>query len=83
MSVSTPPEHHLTLNRLATIARLVAGAAHEVNNALQVSGGSAEADDSANDNVSLDPSRRPLLCKPRARQSTTSARRSGSCRWGN
>lgn len=42
MSVSTPPEHHLTLNRLATIARLVAGAAHEVNNALQVIGGSAE-----------------------------------------
>ena len=42
MSVSTPPEHHLTLNRLATIARLVAGAAHEVNNALQVIGGSTE-----------------------------------------
>jgi signal transduction histidine kinase len=42
MSASTPPEHHLTLNRLATIARLVAGAAHEVNNALQVIGGSAE-----------------------------------------
>jgi signal transduction histidine kinase len=42
MSVSTPPEYHLTLNRLATIARLVAGAAHEVNNALQVIGGSAE-----------------------------------------
>jgi hypothetical protein len=37
MSVSTPPEHHLTLNRLATIARLVAGAAHEVNNALRSS----------------------------------------------
>jgi signal transduction histidine kinase len=42
MSAPTPPEHHLTLNRLATIARLVAGAAHEVNNALQVIGGSAE-----------------------------------------
>jgi signal transduction histidine kinase len=42
MSVSTPPEHHLTVNRLSTIARLVAGAAHEVNNALQVIGGSAE-----------------------------------------
>jgi len=42
MSVPMPPEHHLTLNRLATIARLVAGAAHEVNNALQVIGGSAE-----------------------------------------
>ena len=42
MSVPTPTEHHLTLNRLATIARLVAGAAHEVNNALQVIGGSAE-----------------------------------------
>ena len=42
MSVPTPSEHHLTLNRLATIARLVAGAAHEVNNALQVIGGSAE-----------------------------------------
>jgi two-component system cell cycle sensor histidine kinase/response regulator CckA len=42
MSVPPPPEHHLTLNRLATIARLVAGAAHEVNNALQVIGGSAE-----------------------------------------
>ena len=42
MSVPTPTEHHLTLNRLATVARLVAGAAHEVNNALQVIGGSAE-----------------------------------------
>jgi signal transduction histidine kinase len=42
MSVPTLSEHHLTLNRLATIARLVAGAAHEVNNALQVIGGSAE-----------------------------------------
>jgi signal transduction histidine kinase len=42
MSVSTPTEHHLTLNRLATIARLMAGAAHEVNNALMVIGGSAE-----------------------------------------
>jgi len=42
MPVPTPNEHHLTLNRLATIARLVASAAHEVNNALQVIGGSAE-----------------------------------------
>ena len=42
MPVPTPAEHYLTLNRLATIARLVAGAAHEVNNALQVIGGSAE-----------------------------------------
>lgn len=42
MSVPTPPAHHLTINRLATIAHLVAGAAHEVNNALQVIGGSAE-----------------------------------------
>jgi signal transduction histidine kinase len=43
MSSGTPSgEHLLTLNRLATIARLVAGAAHEVNNALQVIGGSVE-----------------------------------------
>jgi signal transduction histidine kinase len=42
MSAPLPPEHHLMLNRLATIARLVAGAAHEVNNALQVIGGSVE-----------------------------------------
>ena len=42
MSVPTLSEHHLTLNRLATVARQVAGAAHEVNNALQVIGGSAE-----------------------------------------
>ena len=41
MPVPTPNEHHLTLNRLATIARLVASAAHEVNNALQVIGGSS------------------------------------------
>jgi two-component system NtrC family sensor kinase len=40
--VTPPPDHHMTLNRLATIARLVAGAAHEVNNALQVIGGSVE-----------------------------------------
>ena len=38
MSVPTPSEHHLTLNRLATIARLMAGVAHEVNNARRSSG---------------------------------------------
>ena len=32
----------LTLNRAATVARLLAGAAHEVNNALQVIGGTSE-----------------------------------------
>ena len=32
----------LTLNRAATVARLLSGVAHEVNNALQVIGGTAE-----------------------------------------
>jgi len=32
----------LTLNRAATVARLLAGVAHEVNNALQVIGGTTE-----------------------------------------
>ena len=36
------PEHVLTLNRLATIAKLLSGATHEVNNALQVIGGTVE-----------------------------------------
>ena len=36
------PDHVLTLNRLATIARLLSGATHEVNNALQVIGGTVE-----------------------------------------
>jgi signal transduction histidine kinase len=40
--VSAPPDDQLTLNRQATVARLVSGAAHEVNNALQVIGGSVE-----------------------------------------
>jgi signal transduction histidine kinase len=35
-------DHYLTLNRLATVARLVSGATHEVNNALQVIGGTVE-----------------------------------------
>jgi two-component system NtrC family sensor kinase len=36
------PTDLLTLNRAATVARLLAGVAHEVNNALQVIGGTAE-----------------------------------------
>lgn len=36
------PEDVVTLNRLATIARVLAGTAHDVNNALQIIGGSAE-----------------------------------------
>lgn len=35
-------DDEFTLNRQATVARLVSGAAHEVNNALQVISGSAE-----------------------------------------
>jgi signal transduction histidine kinase len=42
-SARTPgPTDLLTLNRAATIARLLAGVAHEVNNALQVIGGTTE-----------------------------------------
>ncbi len=40
--VSLTPDDYLTLNRLATVARLLSGAAHEVNNALQVISGSVE-----------------------------------------
>jgi two-component system NtrC family sensor kinase len=36
------PEDLLSLNRAATVARLLAGVAHEVNNALQVIGATAE-----------------------------------------
>jgi two-component system C4-dicarboxylate transport sensor histidine kinase DctB len=36
------PDDLITLNRSATVARLLAGVAHEVNNALQVIGGTAE-----------------------------------------
>lgn len=36
------PDDVVTLNRLATIARVLAGTAHDVNNALQIIGGSAE-----------------------------------------
>jgi signal transduction histidine kinase len=35
-------EDALTVNRLATVSRLLSGAAHEVNNALQVIGGTVE-----------------------------------------
>jgi signal transduction histidine kinase len=46
MSSQTPrtpgPTDLLTLNRAATVARLLAGVAHEVNNALQVIGGTTE-----------------------------------------
>jgi two-component system C4-dicarboxylate transport sensor histidine kinase DctB len=42
-AAGTPgPVDLLTLNRATTIARLLAGAAHEVNNALQVIGGTTE-----------------------------------------
>jgi signal transduction histidine kinase len=53
--MTRPPEHGLTpdhvrtLNRLATIARLLAGATHEVNNALQVIGGTVELLESRTD----------------------------------
>lgn len=40
--MTVPLDDQLTLNRQATVARLVSGAAHEVNNALQVISGSAE-----------------------------------------
>src|SRR4030095_16915945 len=36
------PTDLLTLNRAATVARLLAGVAHEINNALQVIGGTTE-----------------------------------------
>ena len=32
----------ISLNRLATVARVLSGTAHDVNNALQIIGGSAE-----------------------------------------
>lgn len=40
--MTAPPDDQFTLNRQATVARLVSGAAHEVNNALQVISGSVE-----------------------------------------
>jgi two-component system C4-dicarboxylate transport sensor histidine kinase DctB len=37
-----PFDDHLTFNRLSTVTRLVSGASHEVNNALQVINGTVE-----------------------------------------
>ena len=42
MAQHVPFDDHLTLNRLSTVARLVSGASHEVNNALQVISGTVE-----------------------------------------
>lgn len=42
MSSDTDPEDLVAWNRLATVARVLAGTAHDVNNALQIIGGSAE-----------------------------------------
>jgi C4-dicarboxylate-specific signal transduction histidine kinase len=42
MSTDTSTDELIALNRLVTIARVVPGTAHEVNNALQIIGGSAE-----------------------------------------
>lgn len=42
MSSQLDPDDVIALNRLATVARALAGAAHDVNNALQIIGGSAE-----------------------------------------
>jgi len=42
MSPETGPDEVIALNRLATVARVLAGTAHDVNNALQIIGGSAE-----------------------------------------
>ena len=42
MSPETGPDDVIALNRLATVARVLAGTAHDVNNALQIIGGSAE-----------------------------------------
>ena len=42
MSSQLDPDDVIALNRLATVARALPGAAHDVNNALQIIGGSAE-----------------------------------------
>jgi signal transduction histidine kinase len=42
MGVELTGDDLLTLNRMALVARLLAGTAHDVNNALQIIGGSAE-----------------------------------------
>jgi signal transduction histidine kinase len=42
MSAAMDPNDVIAWNRLATAARVVAGTAHDVNNALQIIGGSAE-----------------------------------------
>jgi two-component system, NtrC family, sensor kinase len=42
MSFELSPEDVVALNRLVTIARVLAGTVHDVNNALQIIGGSAE-----------------------------------------
>lgn len=42
MTADLSPDDLVTLNRLTTIARVLAGTAHDVNNALQIISGSAE-----------------------------------------
>jgi C4-dicarboxylate-specific signal transduction histidine kinase len=42
MPTDLSPEQYILLNRSATVARLLSGVAHEVNNALQVIGGSVD-----------------------------------------
>lgn len=58
MSNHLGPDEVIILNRLATVARVLAGTAHDVNNALQIIGGSAEMLE-AGDDLS-DPGRRAL-----------------------
>ena len=53
------PTDLLTLNRAATVARLLAGVAHEVNNALQVIGGTTEL---LQDHARICPHRLPTDC---------------------
>ena len=42
MDAELGPDDIVALNRLTTLAKVLAGTAHDVNNALQIIGGSAE-----------------------------------------
>lgn len=58
MSYELAPEDVIALNRLTTVARVLAGTAHELNNALQIIAGSAEM--LAQQTEVADPARRAI-----------------------
>lgn len=70
MLPGTPDDALLGLNRLATVSRLMSGAVHEVNNALQIISGTVEVLESKPD---VPPSMRDALARVRNQSSRAAA----------